>query len=55
MDGLIEGSPRFDELRREPMRRPEEVAAMLRLRALGWGVRRIAAEFGCSHVTVGAM
>jgi hypothetical protein len=37
------------------MRRPEEVAAMLRLRALGWGVRRIAAEFGCSHVTVGAM
>jgi transposase len=34
------------------MRTPEEVAAMLRLRALGWGVRRIAAEFGCSHMTV---
>lgn len=25
---------------------------MLRLKALGWGVRRIAAEFGCSHMTV---
>jgi transposase len=34
------------------MREPDEVAAMLRLRELGWGVRRIAAEFGCSHVTV---
>ena len=34
------------------MREPDEVAAMLRLRGLGWGVRRIAAEFGCSHVTV---
>jgi len=50
--GLIEGSPRFEELRRELMRTPDEVAAMLRLKALGWGVRRIAAEFGCSHVTV---
>ena len=52
MDRLIGGSPRFDELRREWMREPDEVAAMLRLRGLGWGVRRIAAEFGCSHVTV---
>lgn len=52
MDGLVEGSPRFEELRRELMRTPDEVAAMLRLKALGWGVRRIAAEFGCSHVTV---
>src|SRR3546814_13939199 len=34
------------------MRTPEEVAAMLRLKDLGWGVRRIAAEFGCSHMTV---
>jgi hypothetical protein len=52
VDRLIGGSPRFDELRREWMREPDEVAAMLRLRGLGWGVRRIAAEFGCSHVTV---
>src|ERR687886_1497433 len=36
----------------ETMRAPDEVAAMVRLRALGWGVRRIAAELGCSHVTV---
>jgi transposase len=31
---------------------PEEVAAMLRLKSLGWGIRRIAREFGCSHMTV---
>src|SRR5512134_670652 len=52
VDRLAGGSPRFDQLRREWMREPDEVAAMLRLKALGWGVRRIAAEFGCSHVTV---
>jgi transposase len=34
------------------MQTPEEVAAMLRLKALGWGVRRIASELGCSHMTV---
>jgi len=34
------------------MQAPEEVAAMLRLKALGWGVRRIAGEPGCSHTTV---
>lgn len=34
------------------MRTPDEVAAMLRLKRLGWGVRRIAREFGCSHMTV---
>jgi transposase len=38
--------------RREAMQTPEEVAAMLRLKALGWGVRRIAGELGCSHMTV---
>ena len=52
MTGLSEGSPRLDELRREMMRTPDEVAAMLRLKALGWGVRRIAAAFGCSQMTV---
>jgi transposase len=25
---------------------------MLRLKALGWGIRRIAKELGCSHMTV---
>ncbi len=34
------------------MRMPDEVAAMLRLRALGWGTRRIAAEVGCNRETV---
>jgi hypothetical protein len=33
------------------MRTADEVAAMLRLKRLGWGVRRIAREFGC-HITV---
>jgi transposase len=34
------------------MRAPDEVAAMLRLHALGWGSRRIAAELGCCRETV---
>src|SRR5215213_4778459 len=45
-------APQVDGLRREDMRTPDEVAAMLRLHALGWGTRRIAAEFGCSRNTV---
>src|SRR4051794_25867842 len=39
--------PRGDE-----MRTPDEVAAGLRLKALGWGIKRIACELGCSHMTV---
>ena len=34
------------------MRAPDEVAAMVRLRDLGWGTRRIAAELGCHRETV---
>lgn len=34
------------------MQTPEAVAAMQRLYALGWGLRRIAAEVGCSRNTV---
>jgi transposase len=34
------------------MQTPDEVAAMLRLKSLGWGIRRIAKELGCSHMTV---
>jgi hypothetical protein len=45
-------SSRSGRLRGEVMKAPDEVAAMVRLRALGWGVRRIAAAFGCSHMTV---
>ena len=40
MECVNESSPRFDELRREGMREADEVAAMLRLESLGWGVRR---------------
>jgi transposase len=45
-------SPQSRWLRGEEMKVPDEAAAMLRLRALGWGVRRIATELGCSHMTV---
>jgi hypothetical protein len=34
------------------MQTPDEVAAMLRLKGLGWGIRRIAKELCCSHMTV---
>lgn len=52
MDESVQGSPRWDGPRRDVMRMPEDVAAMLRLQSLGWGVRRIARELGCSHMTV---
>lgn len=38
--------------RGETMQTPEEAAAMLRLKALGWGIRHIWEELGCSHMTV---
>ena len=34
------------------MKAPDEVSAMLRLKALGWGSKHIAAELGCSRNTV---
>jgi transposase len=34
------------------MRTADEAAAKVRLKALGWGARRIATEFGCGHETV---
>jgi transposase len=34
------------------MKMPDGVEEMLRLRACGWGTKRIAREFGCSHHTV---
>lgn len=36
----------------EPMQAPEVVAAMLRVKTLGWGTKRIAQELGCSRATV---
>ncbi len=47
-----ETSPQDEVVRRDEMRTPDEVAAMLRLKTLGWGVKRIAREVGCSHMTV---
>ena len=47
-----EGTPQIEDLRREEMLTPDEVAAMLGLRGLGWGAKRIAAEFGCNRNTV---
>ena len=44
--------PWTEGLRRDEMKEPDEVSAMLRLKALGWGSRRIAAELGCSRTTV---
>ena len=34
------------------MKAPDDVSAMVRLKALGWGSKRIAAELGCSRNTV---
>lgn len=39
-------------VREEEMLQPEEVAAMLRLHALGWGAKRLSKEFGCARNTV---
>jgi transposase len=44
--------PRSEEPRGEDMIEPEGVAAMLRLKAAGWGSKRIAAELGVSRTTV---
>ncbi len=52
MEESVQPVPRGELLRREMMETPEGVAAMLRLKALGWGIRRIAKELGCSHMTV---
>ena len=42
----------MDDQRRDLMKAPDEVSAMLRLKALGWGSQRIAAELGCARNTV---
>ena len=42
----------MDDQRRDVMKAPDEVSAMLRLKALGWGPKRIAAELGCARNTV---
>lgn len=53
MEERITGSALQDEvLRGQVMKTPDDVAAMLRLKSLGWGSKRIARELGCSHHTV---
>ena len=52
MNESAERASRLGELRGEEMRTPDEVAAMLRLVALGWGERRVAKALGCSRETV---
>jgi hypothetical protein len=41
----VDAAPRLERLRGDQMRTPDEVAATLRLKALGWGERRMAAEW----------
>src|SRR4051794_9307287 len=42
----------WSDPREQVMKTPDDVAEMLRLRACGWGLKRIARELGCSHHTV---
>lgn len=52
---VVDGLPMFlgdSDPRRSLMKGPEDVAIMLRLHALGWGVRRIAHELHTSRNTV---
>jgi len=48
----ITGSPSWNDPRGQVMKTPDDVAEMLRLKACGWGVKRIARHLGCSHHTV---
>lgn len=48
---ITESHPWIDP-RGQAMKTPDDVEAMLRLKACGWGMKRIAAELGCSHHTV---
>jgi transposase len=52
MEESLQSLSRGELPRGEVMQTPDEVAAMLRLKGLGWGIKRIARELGCSHMTV---
>jgi hypothetical protein len=51
-EGRITGSPSWNDPRGQVMKTPDDVSEMLRLKACGWGLKRIARELGCSHHTV---
>mgnify|MGYP001282600392 CR=1 FL=1 len=49
----ITGCPSWsDDPRGQVMKMPDDVAQMLRLKACGWGLKRIGRALGCSHHTV---
>jgi len=48
----IAALPSSNDRRGEVMKTPDDVVAMVRLKACGWGIKRIARELGCSHHTV---
>jgi DNA-binding NarL/FixJ family response regulator len=48
----ITESPSWSDPRGQVMKTPDDVAEMLRPRASGWGVKRIARQLGCSQRTV---
>ena len=50
--GMVESSARDEAARRDLMRTPDEVTAMLELKRRGWGAKRIAREFGTCPKTV---
>ena len=53
MGNVAPGCPALTTaVRGEEMLQPEEVAAMMRLHALGWGAKRLSKEFGCARNTV---
>ena len=45
----ITESPSWSDPRGQVMKTPDDVAEMLRLKACGWGLKRIARHLGCSH------
>ena len=47
----VQSSPRSGLPQRVEMKTPDDVSAMVRLKGLGWGANRIAAELGCSKNT----
>ena len=48
---ITEGLP-WNDPRGQVMKTPDDVVEMLRLKACGWGLKRIARHLGCSHHTV---
>ena len=50
----ITESPSWTDPWGQVMKTPDDIAEMLRLKACGWGLKRIARQLGCSHHTVKA-